>query len=156
MITRDLPGTIVISGPLQPPRVVRQRSKGTIWEAGAQVSWALSKTLSLQQEKQEKAFTITIRLHDKCHLAACHSPLKTSVCFPGQQPPFYEETCLHESLYDRRFPWSSTSHTFLLTPVDHATVLLGPVSAFTASKEGDHSRLTLSTNCFLESCSALI
>ena len=34
-ITGDLPGTIVISGPLQPPGVVRQHFKGTIWEAGA-------------------------------------------------------------------------------------------------------------------------
>ena len=59
---------------------------------------------SLQQEKQEKAFTVTIRLHGECHLAACHGPLKTSVCFPGQQPSFCGETRVCRRLCDRRRP----------------------------------------------------
>lgn len=111
-----------------------QHSKGTIWEAGAQISWALSTTLCLQQEKQEKAFTISIRLHDKCHLAAFHGPFKASVCFPGQQPLFLQGNML--DLYDRSwFPVTHHPPSFWL-PVDRATVLLGPVSAFIASKEG--------------------
>ena len=49
-----------------------------------------------------------------------------------------EETRLCGFLYNRRLPWPPTSNTLLLAPTDHTIVLLGPVSALTASKEGDY------------------
>lgn len=50
-------------------------------------------------------------------------------------PFFYKETCCRGSLSWQKDSWSPTTHSFLDSR-DRATVLLGPVSAFTASKEG--------------------
>lgn len=146
MVGGNLPRTLVTSGPPQPPQGLKRLSatwfgsKGMIWEAVTSISWTLQKISSLQVAEVTHQQTAW-----QCNLAPCAGPLKTRICFPWS----YALLPRSASLFLLRkqvsvdlsttegfpgYPPLSKSSILLLAPI----VLLGPVSAFTASEEEDY------------------